>query len=514
MSVEAPLFRKLLIANRGEIAVRVARGARDMRIPTVAIYSDVDGDLPHVRLADEAYAIGPAPAAESYLNIERILEVAAKSGADAVHPGYGFLSENAAFVRACESAGLTFIGPPAAAMDQMGDKITARRSMSEAGVPIVPGTLEPVRTTAEAIAAAELVGYPAIVKAAAGGGGKGIRVVEDRSQLERAMVNAREEARASFGEGAVFVEKLLRPARHIEIQVIADDAGNVVTLGERECSLQRRRQKLIEESPSPIAGPELRARLEAAAVKAVQACGYRNAGTVEFLVYDDEQIAFLEVNARLQVEHPVTELVRGVDLVRDQIRIAAGESIGYTSEERPIRGWAMECRITAEDPYTGFLPSVGPVLHYREPSGPGVRVDGMLHSGLEVSRHYDSLLAKLITWGEDRQQCIARMRRALHEFDVHGVQTTIPFHLAMLDDANFLAGEMSTDYVESGFTMPALDSSEIGRLAAMAGALYYQASGEREESGPGAERNGNGPIGAWVGQSRGLRSPTDLGWHR
>ena len=460
MSQDRPLFRKLLVANRGEIALRVVRGARDLGIPTVAVYSDVDADLPHVRLADEAYCLGPAPAAESYLNIERLLDVAERSGADAVHPGYGFLSENADFVRACDAAGLTFVGPPAEAMDQMGDKIASRRSMQAAGVPIVPGTVDPVTSLPEAAAAADEAGYPVIVKASAGGGGKGIRVVQSPDELARAISNAQEEAGAAFGDGAVFVEKLLRGARHIEVQVIADADGNVVTLGERECSLQRRRQKLIEEAPSAAVGPALRARLEAAAATAVRACGYRNAGTVEFLVYgeNEDQVAFLEVNARLQVEHPVTELVRGVDLVRDQLRVAAGLPLGYTGADRPIQGWAMECRITAEDPYAGFLPAIGPIHAYREPTGPGVRVDGMLHPGMEVSLHYDSLLAKLVTWGEDRDQCIRRMRRALREFSVAGVHTTIPFHLAMLDDPNFLRGAIHIDYVEEEFQMPAPDA--------------------------------------------------------
>ena len=510
MADDGPLFRKLLVANRGEIALRVVRGARDLGIPTVAVYSDVDADLPHVRLADEAYAIGAGPATESYLNIERILEVAERSGADAVHPGYGFLSENAAFVRACEAARLTFVGPPAEAMEQMGNKIASRRSMQAAGVPIVPGTIDPVTTTAEALAAAEAAGFPVLVKAAAGGGGKGIRVVHSPSELERAMANAQAEAMAAFGEGAVFVEKLLRPARHIEIQVIVDVDGQVITLGERECSLQRRRQKLIEEAPSMAVGPELRARLEDAAAKAVRACGYRNAGTVEFLVYGEKQdeFAFLEVNARLQVEHPVTEWVRGVDLVRDQLRVAAGQSLVYTAADRPIRGWAMECRITAEDPYNGFLPCIGPVHHYRQPAGPGVRVDGMLHPGMEVSVHYDSLIAKLVTWGEDRDQCIRRMRRALHEFEIAGVQTTIPFHLAMLADANFLRGAITTDYVEESFQMPEPATAQSALLATLAGAAYFQTAGER-----GVDQ-GNGTLGSWAGQARTLRSPADTGWRR
>ena len=509
MPSERPLFRKLLIANRGEIALRIVRGARDLGIGTVAVYSEVDANLPHVRLADEAYAIGPAAAAESYLNVERLLEVAERAGADAVHPGYGFLAENAGFVRACEGAGLTFVGPPAAAMEEMGDKIASRQLVRAAGVPIVPGTIEPVHTVEAAVAASRETGFPAIVKAAAGGGGKGIRVVRSEEQLARAMVNAQEEARAAFGDDAVFIEKLLRPARHIEVQVLADQEGNVVTLGERECSLQRRRQKLLEEAPSPAVGAELRARLEDIAATVVRACGYENAGTVECLVYDGGQIAFLEMNARLQVEHPVTELVRGVDLVRDQLRIAAGRPLGYGAAERPIRGWAMECRITAEDPENGFLPSTGSVLYYREPAGPGVRVDGMLHRGMEVGVHYDSLLAKVITWGEDRDRCIARMRRALREFEIAGVHTTIPFHQAILEDPHFLAGEISTDYVEESFRMPPGDGGASAETAVLAAAAYFQQAGERD-----AARGIGSGSGDWRGAEGGQRAGVETGWRR
>ena len=507
-----PPFKKLLVANRGEIAVRVIRGARDLGVSTVAIHSDVDADLPHVRLADESYCIGPAPSIESYLNVERILEVAKAASVDAIHPGYGFLAENASFVIACEEAGITFIGPSAASMRQMGDKIESRRAMKAVGVPIVPGTIDPITDAAEAEGIAEEIGYPVAIKASAGGGGKGIRIVGEADELERAMSNAQDEARAAFGDDAFFIEKYISPARHIEIQLIADTHGNVVTLGERECSIQRRRQKLIEEAPSMAVSPELRENMETAAANVARAASYVNAGTVEFLVYGEDEFAFLEMNTRLQVEHPVTEMVRGVDLVADQLRVAAGEPLGYTSEERPIHGWAMECRIIAEDPFTGYLPSTGKVPFYREPSGPGVRVDGMMHAGMEVSVHYDSLLAKLVTWGEDREQCRERMKRALREFEVLGISTSIPFHLAMLDDPNFIAGTITTDYVEESFGLGS-ERPDTVLAAALAAAAFLTRDGEAGSAEP--RLNGNGARSrAWGMYARGKRSPLELGWRR
>ncbi len=483
-----------------------------MGVRTVAIHSDVDGDLPHVRLADESYCIGPAPSNESYLNVERILDVAKAAGVDAVHPGYGFLAENPAFVIACEESGITFIGPSASSMQQMGDKIESRRAMKAAGVPIVPGTIDPITDTAEAGKIADEIGYPVAIKASAGGGGKGIRIVGGAAELKRAMRNAQEEARAAFGDDAIFIEKYISPARHIEVQLIADTQGTVVTLGERECSIQRRRQKLIEEAPSMAVTPELRENLETAAANVARATGYVNAGTVEFLVYGEDQFAFLEMNTRLQVEHPVTEMVRAVDLVADQLRVAAGEPIGYTSAERPIQGWSMECRIIAEDPFTGYLPSTGKVPFYREPSGPGVRVDGMMHAGMEVSVHYDSLLAKLVTWGENREQCRERMKRALREFEILGISTSIPFHLAMLDDPNFIAGKITTDYVEESFDLGS-ERPDTGLSAALASAAFLSRNGEGGTTEP--RLNGNGARSrAWGMYARGKRSPLEVGWRR
>ena len=510
MSADQPLFRKLLIANRGEVAVRVIRAARDLGIPTVAVYSEADRALPHVHLADEAFCIGPPPAQDSYLNQERILEVAERAGADALHPGYGFLSENAGFVTACGDAGLTFIGPSAASMEQMGGKINSRRAMQAAGVPIVPGTVDPIRDPEAAARIAQEIGYPVLIKASAGGGGKGIRVVDREGDLRRAMLNAQGEARAAFGDDSIFVEKLLRPARHIEIQLIADQHGNLVTLGERECSIQRRRQKLLEEAPSVIVTPDLRARLEQAATDVARACAYVNAGTVEFLVYDGDQIAFLEMNARLQVEHPITELVRGVDIVADQLRVAAGQPLGYTAADRPIRGWAMEARITAEDPYADFMPSIGAILSAQIPSGPGVRVDGMFHPGMAVSEHYDSLLAKLIVWGEDREQCRLRLRRALGEFQINGVATTIPFHRALLDDPAFIAGEIDTEYIERAFRLDPATRHGTANTAALAAAAFLTQHGERIEPPPARRESSS----AWAAGVRGSRHSLEQGWRR
>ncbi len=507
-----PPFKKLLVANRGEIAVRVIRGARDIGIATVAVHSDVDANLPHVRLADEAYCIGPAPSSESYLNTDRILEVAKQAGVDAIHPGYGFLSENAAFVDACDDAGITFVGPSGRAMQRMGDKIESRRTMKAAGVPIVPGTIDPVADPKEAIKIANEIGYPVAIKASAGGGGKGIRIVDSEGELARAMTNAQDEARAAFGDDAVFIEKYISPARHIEIQVIADKHGNVVTLGERECSIQRRRQKLIEEAPSTAVSPELRAHMEEAAANVARAVHYVSAGTVEFLVYGEDEFAFLEMNTRLQVEHPVTEMVRGVDLVADQLRVAAGEPLTYTSDDRPLHGWSMECRIIAEDPFNGYLPSTGHIPFYREPAGPGVRVESMLHAGMEVSINYDSLLAKLVTWGEDREQCRQRMKRALSEFQILGVSTSIPFHLAMLDDANFIAGDITTDYVEEAFEI-GRDRPDTTVAAALVAAAFLSKDGESAPTEPRLNSVGNRSR-AWGMYARGKRTPLEIGWRR
>ena len=514
MAEDRPSFEVILVANRGEIAVRIIRGARDLGIRTIAVYSEADETAKHVRLADQGVCIGPAAPSESYLNIEAIVKAAQESGAHAVHPGYGFLAENTAFARALEKAGIAFIGPPAGAIELMGDKIASRRTMADAGVPIIPGSRDPVKNKKQAAKIADEIGYPVVIKAAAGGGGRGIRRVDSADEFDRAIANAQDEARAAFGDDAVFVEKLLEQARHIEIQVLADQHGNVVTLGERECSIQRRRQKLIEEAPAPGLSPALRARMEEAARSAARACDYVNAGTVEFLVYGDEQFAFLEMNTRLQVEHPVTELVRGVDLVQDQIRIAQGEPIGYTGEQRPIRGWAMECRITAEDPFNNFLPSVGPIAWFREPGGPGVRMDSMLARGAGVSPYYDSLIGKLIVWGEDRDQCVRRMRRALGESMILGVSTSIPFHLAMMEDANFLDGTIHTTYVEEAELLTAADRPETEGLAAIAAALFFHQHGERGANGRETHPNARREVSNWAMGARGRRFPVEQGWRR
>jgi acetyl-CoA carboxylase biotin carboxylase subunit len=440
-------FQKVLIANRGEIAVRIIRACRELGLATVAVYSEVDRGALHVRMADEAYAIGPAPALQSYLHIERLLEVARKSGAQAVHPGYGFLSENAAFVEACQEAGLIVVGPPAAVQRAVGEKTAARRTAQEVGVPIVPGALADDEDEALIVERAARLGYPLLLKAAAGGGGKGIRFVRDPRDLLPSLRTARSEAGSAFGDSRVYMEKAVSPARHIEVQFIADTYGNVVHLGERECSIQRRHQKLIEESPSPALDEELRARITAAAVRLARAIKYVNAGTAEFLLGPDRDFYFLEVNARIQVEHPVTEWRTGIDLVQEQLRVAAGLPLSFSQEQVVYRGAAIECRISAEDPFNRFLPATGTVQALQEPAGPGVRVDSSLYPGLQVPLFYDPLLSKLIVWGQDRAQAIARMRRALAEYQIVGLPTTLPFARWLMEHPRFLAGDLSTDFV-------------------------------------------------------------------
>ena len=513
MTDVTPPFRKVLVANRGEIALRVVRGCRDLGVESVAIYSEVDQAAPHVRYADEAYAIGPAGATESYLVMEKILDAARRSGAEAVHPGYGFLSENAEFARACTDAGFVFIGPPPEAMEKMGSKLNARRTLQAAGVPLIPGTVEPVHNPAEAEQVAQEIGYPLLIKASAGGGGKGIREVSSAEELPRAIANAQQESQAAFGDDAIYIEKLLRPVRHIEIQIIADQQGNVVTIGERECSIQRRRQKLIEEAPSPVMTPELRARMREAARNVAQACNYVNAGTVECLVYDDDQFAFLEMNARLQVEHPVTEMVWRVDLVAEQLRVAAGQPLSFDENDLQMRGWSIECRVAAEDPYQGFLPSTGTVHHYREPAGPGIRVDSGLYNGMTVGVHYDPLLAKIIARGIDREQARRRMLRALSEFRLVGLQTNVPFHVAMLQDQNFIAGEIDTDYVERTMHLTIDDRPDHTDVAAIAAASFLHRNGSGSSTAA-VQRNGqSGSADSWVQRGRGQRG-TVAGWRR
>ncbi|MCL6448991.1 MAG: acetyl-CoA carboxylase biotin carboxylase subunit [Armatimonadetes bacterium] len=442
------MFRKILIANRGEIALRIIRACRELGIQTAVIYSEADRDSLPARLADEAFCVGPAPAAQSYLNIPNIISAAMVSGAEAIHPGYGFLSENAGFAEICEKMELTFIGPPAAVMEKMGDKAAAREAASRAGVPVVPGSPGPLRGEEEALEVAEEVGYPVLVKACAGGGGRGMRPAHGPEELRRAVQTAQAEARAAFGDDRVYVEKYLEEPRHIEFQILGDRSGNVVHLGERECSLQRRHQKLIEESPSPALTPRLRREMGEMAVRVVRAVGYVNAGTVEFLLDRNQNFYFLEMNPRLQVEHPVTEMVTGLDLVKEQIRLAAGEPLGFAREDIRPRGWAVECRINAEDPGRDFAPSPGVINVYLPPGGPGVRLDSAVYPGWRVPPHYDSLLAKLVTWGRDREEAVRRMQRALEEFVIEGVKTTIPFHRQVLANPLFRRGEISTRFIE------------------------------------------------------------------
>ena len=433
------MFEVVLVANRGEIAIRVMRTLREMGIRSVAVYSEADRDALFVQFADEAYSLGPGPAADTYLNIPKILEVAASSGAQAVHPGYGFLAENAPFARACEEAGITFIGPPADAIDAMGSKTAARALMDAAGVPIVPGVTEGVADVAEATGIAEQIGYPIAVKAAAGGGGKGFRVALTPDDLEGAFEGARRESEKFFADSTVYLERYLPDPRHVEIQILADGHGTTLWLGERDCSVQRRHQKLVEETPSPIVSDDLRQRMGAASVRAAEAVGYRSAGTLEYLV-SGEEFFFLEMNTRIQVEHTVTEMVTGLDLIREQVRIAAGQAIGLSQDDIRPRGHAFECRINAEDAERRFLPTPGPITAYREPSGPGVRTDSGVQAGSVISDMYDPMVAKLITWDVDRESARRRMLRALEEYVVEGPTTLIPFHIWLLNQQEFIDG--------------------------------------------------------------------------
>jgi acetyl-CoA/propionyl-CoA/long-chain acyl-CoA carboxylase, biotin carboxylase, biotin carboxyl carrier protein len=443
------VFTKVLVANRGEIAVRVFRTLRDMGIASVAVYSDVDRTALHPRFADEAFSLGGRTSAESYLVIERVIDVARRSGAEAIHPGYGFLAENAGFANAVEEAGLTWIGPPPAAIELMGSKTRARQVMKAAGVPIIPGTTEPVGSPAEVAALGAELGYPLLLKAAAGGGGKGMKVVRSPDEAEHALESARREGRSYFADAAVYVERYLEDPRHVEVQVLADSHGNVIYLGERDCTIQRRHQKLIEETPSPAVDEELRSRIGAIAVDAARAAGYRSAGTIEGLLTRDGAYYFMEMNTRIQVEHTITEVVSGVDIVRAQVQIAAGQKLQFAQDDIRLQGHAIECRINAEDPTQAFLPSPGRITAYREPSGPGVRVDSGVEAGSEVSPLYDPMIAKVIVRGVDREDAIGRMLRALGEFRIDGVKTLIGFHRALLSHPCFRAGETCDGVVES-----------------------------------------------------------------
>jgi acetyl-CoA carboxylase biotin carboxylase subunit len=479
------MFEKILIANRGEIAVRVMRACREMGIRTVAIYSDVDRDALHVRMADEAYNCGPPPARESYLRMERVIEIAKRSGADAVHPGYGFLAENGDFADLCAASGIAFVGPSGDVMRAMGDKVRARDTMQKAGVPIVPGTTRPL-TDDEAIEFAVEIGFPVMVKATAGGGGKGMRLVKHPSEMEKALQRARGEARASFGDDSLYVEKFVEQPRHIEIQILADRHGNTIHLFERECSVQRRHQKVIEEAPGNGITPELRERMGRAAVAAARAVDYVGAGTCEFLVDKNLDFYFLEMNTRVQVEHPITEAITGVDIVKTMIRAAAGEPLGIAQEELGISGHAIEARIYAEDPEQNFAPSPGKILVYRPPDGIGVRVDSGVYQGATVTVFYDPMVGKLVAWGQDRPEAIDRLRRALSEFVVKGIKTSIPFHQKLLRHPVFLAGRYDTGFIEEhmaggkGGPDDANEVAEARRVAFMLAAIAaYRRDKER-----------------------------------
>ncbi|WDT93537.1 acetyl-CoA carboxylase biotin carboxylase subunit [Thermoleophilum album] len=453
------MFDKVLVANRGEIAIRVMRTLEELGIASVAVYSEPDRDAPHVRRADEAYLLGPGPAPESYLNIPKIIEVAQKAGAQAIHPGYGFLAENATFARACADAGIVFIGPPPEAIEAMGSKTRARELMKAAGVPIVPGTTDPVESVEEAAKIAAEIGYPVAFKAAGGGGGKGFRVAESEDDLEKAFEGASREGEKFFADPTVYIERYIPDPRHVEVQILADDHGNIVYLFERDCSIQRRHQKLIEEAPGPLVTPELRERIGQIGVEAARAVGYRSAGTVEGLLSGD-QYYFLEMNTRVQVEHCVTEMVTGVDIVREQIRIAAGEPISFKQEDLEIRGHAIECRINAESAAKNFAPAPGKITHYREPAGPGVRVDSGVEAGYEVLPLYDPMIAKLIVWDVDREAATRRMLRALHEYEIGGIRTLIPFHKKLLATEQWARGETCRDLLGDKEWLRSLEEPE------------------------------------------------------
>ena len=467
-------MQKVLIANRGEIAVRIIRACRDLGLATVAVYSDADRSALHVRYADEAVNIGPPSPRESYLRRDRLIEVARLTGADAVHPGYGFLAENADFAQQCADEGIIFIGPSPHAIATMGDKHQAREAVRKYGVPLVPGT-EAGLPDDELEAAAPKIGFPVLIKAVAGGGGKGMRAVHRPEDFREALATARREAESSFGNGDVYLEKLLVGARHIEFQILADMHGNTVHLGERECSIQRRHQKLVEESPSVFMDEDLRERMGKMAIAAAQSVNYVNAGTIECLVDKDKNFYFLEMNTRLQVEHPVTELVSGVDLAKEQIRIARGRRMGPTENLMNPKGWAIECRINAEDPYSNFMPSVGTITTLITPTGPGVRVDSGVYPGYEITPHYDSMISKLICWGETRQEALLRMRRALSEYTIMGLKHNIPFHINLMNSVSFMAGQFDTNFVEQRFNMRTYENNpteEELQTAAIAVTLY------------------------------------------
>ncbi len=500
------MFKKILIANRGEIAVRVVRACHELGIAAVAVFSEIDRAALHVLHADQAYPIGGAAAAESYLNIDRIVEAALKSGAEAIHPGYGFLSENPRFARACEKAGIKFIGPPASAMEAMGSKTNARRHMEQAAVPFVPGTTSGLSSVQEAERVAEGLGFPVMLKAAAGGGGKGMRLVASPQDLAPAFEAASSEAEHAFGDGEVYLEKAITNPRHIEMQVLADEHGHTVYLGERDCSIQRRHQKVVEEAPSPALTSEMRKRMGEIAVRAAQAVGYTNAGTIEFLADAEGQFYFLEMNTRLQVEHPVTELVTGLDLVQLQIRIAAGEALPFRQEDIRLRGHAIECRVYAEDPENNFAPSPGKITSLVEPSGPGIRIDSGIYQGWNVPMEYDPLLAKLIGYGETREQAIGRLKRALQEYSIGGIKTNLALFRGILRDQEFISGKANTGFLSRTTTHPQVSTDSDEETIAVIAAGIFKVMASSERSGNDGQKLNASPA-EWkkTARSEGLR---------
>ncbi len=466
------MLKKILIANRGEIAIRIIRACQELGYEAVAVYSDADRMAPHVRMAHEAYRLGPPPAVDSYLRGDKIIDIARQCGADGIHPGYGFLAENADFAEAVEEAGLTWIGPPPDIIRLMGDKLAARQTMARAGVPLVPGTDQNQDLRDEELfAVAQTVGYPLLVKAAGGGGGKGIRLVRQPEELKDAIRVARREAEAAFGDGRVYLEKYIENARHVEIQLLGDLHGSIIHLGERECSIQRRHQKLVEESPSPAVDDTLREQMGRIAVNAAQAINYASVGTMEFILDQNKNFYFLEMNTRLQVEHPVTEMVTGIDIVKEMLRVASGRKLRYTQADVQQKGWAIECRILAEDPANDFMPSIGRIIGLTTPTGPGVRVDSGMYFGVEVTPYYDSMLGKLIVRGDSRGEAILRMRRALEEFRITGISTTVPLHLQLMNSARFQAGQFDVTFLERNFQFNQTPPGELAQVAAVAATI-------------------------------------------
>ena len=496
------MFKKVLIANRGEIAVRIIRACRELGLETVAVFSEADRNALHVRYADEAYLLGPAPSRESYLRADKILDVAKKTGADAIHPGYGFLAEREDFAAKCHDLSITFIGPKPSSIAAMGDKAEARATVIKAGVPVVPGTEDVGNMTDDdLLRIAPQIGFPLLIKATAGGGGKGMREVRSLEEMPTLLQSARREAESAFGDGNVYLEKLVEGARHIEFQIIADSHGNVIHLGERECSIQRRHQKLVEEAPSPFLDDELREKMGNVAVKAAQAVDYINAGTIEFLVDKDRNFYFLEMNTRLQVEHPVTEMVTGIDIVAEQLRIARGRQLSYTQEQVKFNGHAIECRVNAEDPFNNFIPSTGRITHSILPTGPGVRVDTGVYPGFEITPYYDPMIAKLIVWGETRAQAILRMRRALEEYRIVGVRTNIPFHQTLMDSHRFMGGQFDTRFVEERFSMESASEMDEAQAEIAAILATLVAHKETERSAQIVRRNERDTSNwKWVGR--------------